>query len=303
MKKSVVVTIGICARNCECTISDVVNSVISQDFPHAKMEIIFVDDGSKDKTNFLMDTFVQRNDINSKIFSHSWKGIGFSRNTVIKHSRGKYVLWVDGDMILSKDYVRKLVDFMEKNPGVAIAKGRQELKPGANLLSTLELLSRAASRMVDYSSEKTWNKSLGTGGSIYRTEALKQVDYFDANLKGYGEDQDVEVRIRAAGWKLAVINVTFQDYERLGVTWKSLYQRYWLRGYWSHYFFHKNPSLIRHYKMIPPAAFLNGLIQAAKLFKLTHLRRVYLLSFHNFLKMFAWYIGYINSHSDSCAPT
>jgi cellulose synthase/poly-beta-1,6-N-acetylglucosamine synthase-like glycosyltransferase len=44
------VTIGVCVRNGEDNIRDAVESVISQDFPHEFMEVIFVDDGSTDKT-------------------------------------------------------------------------------------------------------------------------------------------------------------------------------------------------------------------------------------------------------------
>jgi len=45
-----IATIGVCVRNCEATIKEVINSIINQDFPHELMEVIIVDDGSEDRT-------------------------------------------------------------------------------------------------------------------------------------------------------------------------------------------------------------------------------------------------------------
>jgi len=116
--------------------------------------------------------------------------------------------------------------------------------------------------MVDCDSEKGCSKALGTGGSIYRIEAIKQAGGFDENLQGYGEDWDAEIRVRAAGWSIRTTPVTFRDFERNKLTSKLLWSRYWQRGYHQHYFLQKNKGLIKLYKMSPPAAFLNGLARA-----------------------------------------
>jgi glycosyltransferase involved in cell wall biosynthesis len=295
-------TVGLCVRNSQQTINEAIKSVMSQGFPHDKMEIIFVDDGSSDKTVDVISEFISSSSVKAKLFSHSWKGIGYGRNVIAQNAQGKYLLWVDGDMVLSSAYISLLVDFMEKNPQFAIVKGFQALKKGANLFATLELLARSASRMVDYTSEKSSGKALGTGGAIYRTEAIKQAGYFDDTLTRYGEDQDIEIRIRKNGWKFSTINVSFQDYERLGIKWQNLYKRYYVRGYCTHYFLHKNPGLLKLYNMSPPAVFMAGLFQAQKVFRKTHYTGSFLLPFFNTFKMSAWYIGFADSHSDSYQP-
>ena len=83
---------------------------------------------------------------------------------VAANAEGDYILWVDGDMVLTRDFVRKLVGFMEQHPEVGVVKGEQALEPGGNLLATLETYARAVGRMVDYRSEKARSKALGTGG-------------------------------------------------------------------------------------------------------------------------------------------
>ena len=289
-------------RNSSSTLHEAVESIINQDFPHELIEVIFVDDGSEDDTLSIIQKCVSRMDIPARVFDTCWKGLGHARNIVAANAEGDFILWVDGDMVLSRNFVRKLVEFMEQHPKVGIAKGKQALESGGNLLATLEAYSRAAGRMVDYQSEKARLKALGTGGSIYRIVTIRQVGGFDENLRGYNEDWDIEIRARKAGWSLLTTNAKFLDYERLGVSWKILWSRYWLRGYHTHYFLHKNRGLIKHYRMFPPAAFLSGLLHAYTLFKLTYRKAVFLLPFQYVFKMAAWYFGFIKSHLNSYEP-
>ena len=289
-------------RNGAFTLREAIESVMIQDYPHELMEVIFVDDGSTDDTLSIINDYALKMDMKVKVFHHKWKGLGYSRNVIVNNAEGKYIVWVDSDMVLSKDFIKKMVDFMEQHPNIGIAKGRQALIPGKNMLATLEAFSRAASRMVDYASSKGRFKALGTGGAIYRRKIFEQIGHFDEELRGYNEDWDLEIRARAAGWQLSTVDAYFLDYERLGLTWKDLWSRYWIRGYHTHYFLHKNSGMIKHYKMFPLAAFIGGLLHAITLYKKTHQKVVFLLPIQSMFKMTAWYIGFIKSHFDRYAP-
>jgi len=296
------VTIGVCVRNCETSVREAMDSILTQDFPHNRIKVVFVDDGSQDGTLSVVQNYVGKMDMAMAVFHTSWRGLGYARNLVIANAEGDYILWVDGDMALSRDFLRKLVEFMEENPGAGIVKGRQALSPGFNLLATLEGYSRAFGRMVDYGLKNGRYKAVGTGGALYRIKAVKQVGGFDDNLRGYGEDWDVELRLTRAGWSRHTVDVAFLDYERYGLTSKSLWRRYWLRGYFTHYFLHKNSGMIKHYRTFPPAAALYGLVGSVTLFRLTRQKAVFLLPFESVFKMTAWYVGFLRSHFDSYAP-
>jgi GT2 family glycosyltransferase len=274
---------------------------MSQDFAHDSIKVVFVDDGSDDKTLAIIQDCIPRMDMITAVLHTSWKGLGNARNLVITNAEGDYILWVDGDMVLSQDFLSKLVEFMENNPKAGVVKGRQALLPGNNLLATLEAYSRAVNRMVDYQSKKGRLKVVGTGGSLYRIDALRQVGGFDVDFRGYNEDWDVELRLRKAGWSMHTTNVHFRDYERYGLTWKSLWRRYWLRGYYTRFFLRKNKGMIKHYRMFPPAACLSGLLNSITLFKLTQERDVFLLPIPSTFKMTAWYVGFLRSHFEASA--
>jgi len=288
------VTIGVCVRNCEDFIREAIESIIGQDYPHDLMEVIFVDDGSQDKTFSIISRYESKLDLQAKIVRQEWRGLGSARNIVVDNTNGEYIVWVDGDMLLPSDYVSKQAEFMERHPRVGIAKGRYSLAPGPNLLATLEIYSRAASKMVDFNySYRAHAKSMGTGGCIYRVKALRQVGGFDEENRGYGEDFDVECRIRAAGWLLSITDVEFRDYERRGITWKQLWLKYSQRGFDMRYFLHKNRDIMPIYKMLPIAAFLSGLNHAFSIYKLTRHEVAFLLPLQYLVKNTAWFLGYI----------
>lgn len=296
------VTIGVCARNCEGSIKDAINSIMTQDFPHDRVKLIFIDDGSEDQTLNIIRESIDKMDISNIVIHTPWKGLGNARNLVIKNAIGNYILWVDGDMTISPDFLRRLVEFMENNPKAGIAKGKNALMYEGNLLATLEANSRRLGRMTDYQSKKGLSKAVGTGGALYRIKAVTQVGGFDNSLRGYNEDWDLELRLRKAGWLFYTIDVTFYDYERYGLTWKSLWCRYWLRGYFTHHFLHKNKGMIKHYRMFPPAASISGLLGSFTLFRLTKKKSSFLLTFQFIFKMTAWYVGFLRSHFDYYAP-
>ncbi|MDG6222387.1 MAG: glycosyltransferase [Candidatus Bathyarchaeota archaeon] len=293
------VTIGICVKNFAKYVKDTLSSLNEQDFPHDLMELIIVDGYSEDNTVNVIKNDLSKTDLKFKIF-YDDNGLGKARQIVVDEAVTEYIVWVDGDMILSNDFVRKQVEFMDISPKVGIAKGKCGLIEGGNLLATLEIYSRAASKMVDFNNEKTERfKSLGTSGCIYRVTAIREAGGFDENIKGYGEDLDAELRVRDVGWSLYVTDVTYQDYERYGITLNSLWSKYSQRGRDLHLFAQKNRGVLNIFKMSPPAAFLGGLFHSFTIYRLNRKKIAFLLPFQCGIKHMAWCFGFFSSQINS----
>lgn len=282
-------------KDCESSIKEVIDSVIYQDFPHELMEVIFVDDGSKDRTLSIVTNSLSRMDMPVKVFHHEWKGLGPTRNVVVNNASGDYIVWVDGDMILPRDHVRKQVEFMQQHPTVGVAKARYGTCPGESLVGALDNIAFQA---VDFKyGGKPTSRVLGTGGSIYRVKAIRQVGGFDDHLSGVGEDADAEYRMRKTGW-LLYLRTPALFYERRRKTWKALWDEGVWHGYSGHYILRKNSGIIALYKMIPPAGFLAGVWYSLIAYKLTRKKRVFLLPLEYTFKRIAWCFGFVRGQID-----
>lgn len=283
------VTIGVCVRNSQQFVREAISSILDQDFPHELMEVIFVDDGSEDETLSIINSYVPRMDIKVKVFHHEWKGLGPSRNVVVDNASGDYIIWVDGDMILPRDHVMKQVEFMNKNPKVGIAKARHGMMDQESVVAVLENVPF----MVYDSKDGSVNSKLpGTGGSIYRVEAIRQVSGFDSGMRGVGEDQDAAFRIREAGWILKRSSAIF--YERRVQTWDGVWRKWFWYGFGDYDLYCKNRGVFSLFRMTPLAGFVNGFLYIADAYRLIRRKSVILLPFHFAFEMAAWCTGFVS---------
>jgi len=282
------VTIGVCVRNCAPTIRKTIESIIMQDYPHELMEVIFVDDGSTDDTLSIIKEYVSKIDLNVKIFHHEWKGLGPSRNVVVKNASGKYVVWVDGDIILPPNYVTNMVKFMEKNPNVAIAGGAYGMLNQKSLVAFFDNIEYVAYRL------RSGSNLPGTGGAIYLVKAIKDIGGFDEKIKGSGEDIDIAFRVKSAGWYVVRDKTTFYAYSKR--TWTESWSHSVWHGFGAHYLKHKNPQVFSISKMTPFFAFVAGVIYGITAYKILKRKIVFLLPFYTTFKSFAWWFGFFKAH-------
>ena len=288
------VTIGICVKNAERTVKEAINSVIEQTYPHELMEIIVVDNGSKDKTLSVITESTSKKDIQFTLYDAEGKGLGEVRQIVVDKACGKYILWVDGDMVLPKNYVRKQVMFLEQNPYIGIIIGKLKGYKTQSLVAILEGIAR--SRDYRFKHRKTILPRMGTGGSIFRIKALKQIGGFNKNIIGAGEDSDVMIRIKRAGWTLFLSQTEF--YHKYREKWKyAMNQQFWY-GYGAHYLNHNHKGL-SPWGNSPPIAFMDGLIRSLITYKKIRQKKIFFLSFYNFIKKNAWWLGFVKSHIDN----
>lgn len=282
-------------RNCENTIGEAIKSIVIQDFPHESIEVIFVDDGSTDKTLSVIEMYIPKMDMPVKVFHQKWRGLGVARNVVVDNAIGEYIIWVDGDMRLSKDFVRKQVEFMDRNPSVGIGKGMYGIYVPQNLVETLENIEFVATNIVR--KENSGLLPLGTGGSIYRVEAIRMVGGFAPRIKGSGEDMEAEYRIRKAGWALGVSSAVF--YEKRRKTWGALWKEYFWHGQSGFYFLRKDKRLLNPYKFWPPLLLITELFRAVHAYQLTRHKTAFLLLVHYIFKRTAWFFGFLKGFIDS----
>jgi glycosyltransferase involved in cell wall biosynthesis len=284
------VTVGICARNCQDIVCFALKSVVTQDFPHELMEIVFVDDGSADNTLKVVKRILPEIDIDSRILSGKWQGLGSARNAVIRNALGDYIVWVDADEILAEDFVRKQVNAIEGNSRAAIVTGKIGILQDESIILALDLIPN----VVEYSRQdwKGESKFPGTGGSTYRVAAAKQVGGFDEKIIGLGEDIEIAYRIRQAGWSIVPGEGVFYESHGKLSSWSKLLQRNVVQGIQSRRLYEKTSTFYSLKRINPVASAIAGVLYAVQGYKVTRRKIVFLLPFHFSVKMLFWFYGF-----------
>ncbi|MCW3996519.1 MAG: glycosyltransferase [Candidatus Bathyarchaeota archaeon] len=291
--ESIVVTVGLCVKNAESIIKKAIDSLRNQSFPADKTELIVVDGNSTDNTLKIIKKNLG-NLRNVKVYSES-SGLGFARQMVVEKASGKYIVWLDADMTLSKDYLKNQVRFMDAHPEVGIAGGNYRVNMGHGLAADLENIVNAVDSV--YGQRRSASKFgylPGAEGAIYRVEAVRQVGGFDTRINGAAEDTEMAYRVCAKGWGLTTTKEWFTESTR--GSWQSLWKQYFWYGRGGHFIFHKNPNALNLIQMSPPAGFIAGILRSPGAYLLTHNKRFFLLPVHYMYKRLAWFFGFCDAH-------
>jgi len=302
----VFVTVGLCVKNAEKTIKDCIESIVNQNYPKRLMTVIVVDGKSKDKTVEMAKKQLLSSGILSKFYSDDGAGLGHARQIVLNNTNNKYVVWVDSDVIISKDFVINQVAFMEENLKVGVAAGKSvfQLDASFTLPASLQNLSKYVGS-VEFKQTKKYRGLPPNDASIYRVEAAKQVGGFDEKIKGASEDEDIMLRMRGKQWLISVNKeASFHAFPR--DTWQSLWiENFWF-GYGSHFLHHKHRNLRRRkkfihrvLKLIPMIYLISGIRDSLRAYKLTLKKSSFLFPIYYFFQSTAWWFGFIRAHMEN----
>ena len=100
MCDSILLSIIVPVYNVEKYLPICIESVLKQYC--SGVEVILVNDGSKDKSLFICEDFVSKYEFISLV-SQTNKGLSEARNTGIRNAKGKYLLFLDSDEDLAPE--------------------------------------------------------------------------------------------------------------------------------------------------------------------------------------------------------
>ena len=169
------VSVIIPVYNAEKTIEQTVKSVISQlDFYTGSLEIIIIDDGSKDNSYKLCEDFCApdylkentRLSIKCKHIKNS--GVSNARNMGIEQASGKYLMFVDADDTLEADALKYMYEAMnDVSDNIAFV----------TLVSDGETTDIITG--TEYINTKLLYKDTHVWGKLFKSEAIKDIRFKD----------------------------------------------------------------------------------------------------------------------------
>jgi glycosyltransferase involved in cell wall biosynthesis len=292
------VTIGLCVKNTEKTIKECLESILNQDYPKHLMEIIVVDGGSKDQTMNIITKMISSSGTVARFFCDEGKGLATARQIVLDNTKSKYIVWVDGDVLLSRDFVKVQTELMEHNPRIALATGKYDYRKG--IQTTLPATLESLGKYVDSAEWARPGRHRGfppNDASVYLVEASRQVGGFDKTIRGASEDEDIIMKMKNRGWLIA-LNVKAKYYALSRETWQALWTENVWFGYGKHFLSHKYKGMhvLMYVAYAPLIYFFVGFKQSLKAYKLTSQKKSFLLPLAYVFSTLALWFGFLKAH-------
>ena len=221
MQKTISIVVAIFNRKDE--LFELVNSLIAQ--TDKDFEVIIVDDGSFVDLLPTVETFKEM--LNIQYFKKANSGPGLSRNYGANRAKNDWLVFVDSDVIVEKDYIENIKKNLEKTDCAAFG-GADKAHKGFNLLQKAISYSmtsvfttggiRGNKKAVTRFQPRSFN--MGVNKEIF----LKIGGFSEMRI---GEDPDLSMTIWEKGYKTAFfddIGVYHKRRTDLGKFSKQVYQ-------------------------------------------------------------------------------
>jgi cellulose synthase/poly-beta-1,6-N-acetylglucosamine synthase-like glycosyltransferase len=255
------ISIVVPIRNEEATIERLTRSLLDQDYPHDRYEILMADGGSSDRTLELLSRVDATGRV--RVLDNPGRTAPAALNVAIAEAKGDIVTRVDGHSYVAPDYLSRIVAVMGAT-GESVVGGPVRMLADTPFRQALvaALYSKIAVGAVPYRTlqERAYVESLQTGS--FKKEVLAEVGPFDEGL-AVVEDLDMNTRIRKAGYKLLLdpsIRFWYLPRPSLGALWRQIYAV----GLVKARILRKHPDIFK-WKYVLPSVFVLTLAAASVL--------------------------------------
>lgn len=226
------VSIIIPVKNGEKVLPRLVDSILRIDYPSEKLEVVFVEDGSTDKSYELCLRYSMKYPRLVKVIHRDVsRGKPDALAYVTKYTSGDVLAIFDVDSVIKPDAIRQAVKYL-KHLDIAAVQGKTSfINAGYNLLTNL------------ISIEETWYSiilegryALGlfvplTGSCMFiKRECLEKAGGW--NPDSLVEDMELSIRLLLRNFKI-VYSCEVESYQEIPSSFKDFYiqRRRWYRGF------------------------------------------------------------------------
>lgn len=175
---------------------------------HRPLEVIVVDDGSKDDTKKVVPDLEALSHASSASFvfvEQPNSGAATARNTGLKHASGDLVQWVDADDTTIPKGVDQLTSVLCEDEECDVAYGLVQRIDSEGRVG--ELMGKAPSHTERDYFDYLWH----TMGAVYRRAALEKVGAWNPKLT-LPDDWEFSCRVRIAGLRYKFMEVVAGNY-------------------------------------------------------------------------------------------
>ncbi|HTR47821.1 MAG TPA: glycosyltransferase family 2 protein [Verrucomicrobiae bacterium] len=256
------VTVVMPVRNEAEFIRRSLGSVLAQEYPSDRMEVLVADGMSTDGTREILSDEQARHS-NLRLLDNPGRIVACGLNAAIAESRGEIVVRVDGHCELPPDYVSRCVEHLSN--GADCVGGWVETV-GQNSLSKAIAAAMSSRFGVGGSDFRTVRDRTMEANTVpfpgFRREVLERAGRFDEELVR-NQDDEYSYRLRKLGAKV-ILAADIHSLYFSRSSYRSLASQYLQYGYWKVRVVQKHPRQMR-LGQYAPAAFVLTIIAALAL--------------------------------------
>jgi len=188
MKEFPFISVVIAVYNAERTMAKCLKSIIAQNYPFDKYEIITVDDSSDDDTPKKIKSLMKKHDCIKYIrIPHS--GYSMAEKIGMKMAKGDLIFLTNSDCYVPKNWFRRLMDGFDSEDIGGVGGGIKHVG---------DCYHFSWGRL--YENKKIQVYALAAFNSCFRRDVISKIGFIDE--KTQAEDVDLSLRVIMDGYKL-----------------------------------------------------------------------------------------------------
>jgi glycosyltransferase involved in cell wall biosynthesis len=227
------VSVIIPLRNEEKRISECIESVIRQSYPHKRFELLLVDGQSEDNTRPIIESYCRKYEF-IRFLDNPRRIVPVALNLGIKSAQGEIIVRMDAHAYYQEDYIAKCVETL-RNVEADNVGGPIETLPGDNT-PVAQAIAFATSHPFGVGNSKFRTSRVAeyvdtiTFGAFRRT-LFDKIGFFNEKL---ARNQDIEFnsRIINNGGKI-FLNPEIRSFYYNRTTLKGLWEQNFKNGMWN----------------------------------------------------------------------
>jgi len=205
MENLPLVSVIIPCRNEEKFISRCLDSIVTNDYPKEKLEVLIIDGMSDDKTREIIDGYIKQYSYIKLLDNHK-KFTPFALNIGVKESKGEIIIRMDAHSTYKKDYISTCIKYLNEYDADNIG-GIWKIIPREKTLVAKSIAFASSSIFgagdayyrSGYSGQPKWVDTVF--GGCYRREVFNKIGLFNENLLR-SQDMEFNLRLKKAGGKI-----------------------------------------------------------------------------------------------------
>jgi len=241
-------------RNEKNFIARCLDSIVDNDYPSDRFEVLVVDGMSIDRSREIVMKYSKRHN-NIKLIDNPKRIRVTANNVGIRAAQGEIIISMDAHVLYARDYIRQCVELLQTTGATNV--GGVQKAVGYNYVTKVIALATTTPFGIGdaefrYLKKEKWVDTVYLGAWYKKT--LQDVGLFSEDWLRNG-DYELNYRIRKAGGKILLSPKIKCKYYVRGSLLK-LAKQYFLYGIWRVKTIVTHPDSIRWRHLLPPALIL-----------------------------------------------